>query len=76
MDITKHYFVPKHELLTEEEKQELLKKYNIKLSDLPRIKLSDPAIKNLGAKPGDIVRIIRNSPTAGVSAYYRVVVED
>ena len=76
IDITKHYLVPKHELLTEEEKQELLKKYNIRLLDLPKIKLSDPAIKNLGAKPGDIVRIIRNSPTAGESIYYRVVVED
>ncbi|BFI73463.1 DNA-directed RNA polymerase subunit H (EC 2.7.7.6) [Nanoarchaeota archaeon] len=76
IDITKHYLVPKHELLSEEEKQELLKKYNIRLSDLPRIKISDPAIKNLGAKPGDIVKIIRNSPTAGESVYYRVVVED
>ncbi|MGB9674947.1 MAG: DNA-directed RNA polymerase subunit RpoH/Rpb5 C-terminal domain-containing protein, partial [Nanopusillaceae archaeon] len=36
IDISKHYLVSKHELLSEQEKEELLKKYNIKLSDLPR----------------------------------------
>lgn len=76
IDITKHYLVPKHELLTEEEKKELLEKYNIKLTDLPRIKISDPAIKHLNPKPGDVVRIIRESSTAGISVYYRVVVEE
>lgn len=76
IDITQHFLVPKHEILSEEEKQELLKKYNIKLEDLPKIKITDPAIKHLNPKPGDIVRIIRKSPTAGTSVYYRVVIEE
>jgi DNA-directed RNA polymerase subunit H len=76
IDITKHELVPKHILLSEEEKKKLLKELGIKLSDLPRIKVSDPAIKHLNPKPGDIVKIIRKSPTAGEYIYYRVVVED
>lgn len=74
-NIFKHYLVPKHEILSPEERQALLEKYRIEPYKLPRIKASDPAIRLIGAKPGDIVRIIRQSPTAGESVYYRYVVE-
>jgi len=76
IDITKHYLVPKHVILSEEEKKELLEKYKASLSDLPKIKISDPALKNLNVKPGDVVKIIRNNPWIGEEIYYRVVVED
>jgi len=71
-----HVLVPEHRVLSEEEKGELLKKYNIKPSQLPQIKTSDPAVQALDAKPGDIIEIKRKSPTAGVYYYYRIVVED
>jgi len=74
-NIFKHYLVPKHEILSPEEKQALLEKYHIEPYKLPRIKASDPAIRLIGAKPGDIVKIVRRSPTAGESVYYRYVVE-
>lgn len=74
IDITKHELVPKHIVLSEKEKEELLKKYGITLRQLPRILLSDPVIKALNAKVGDVVKIIRKSETAGESEYYRVVV--
>jgi DNA-directed RNA polymerase subunit H len=32
-------------------------------------------VKILGAKPGDVVKIIRNSETAGESVYYRIVIK-
>jgi len=76
IDITKHYLVPKHVILSEEEKKELLEKYKVSLLDLPKIKISDPALKNLNVKPGDVVKIIRNNPWIGEEIYYRVVVED
>ena len=76
IDITKHELVPEHILLSEDEKKQLLKELGIKLSDLPRIKINDPAIKHLNPKPGDVVKIIRRSITAGEYVYYRVVVEE
>ncbi len=73
-NILSHKLVPKHEVLSEKEKEELLKKYGITLRQLPRILASDPIVKMLNAKPGDVIRIRRRSPTAGESIYYRVVV--
>ncbi|ADB58036.1 DNA-directed RNA polymerase subunit H [Archaeoglobus profundus] len=69
-----HILVPKHELLSEEEKEEVLKLLGIKPEQLPKIRVDDPIAKEIGAKVGDIVRIIRESPTAGVSITYRYVV--
>ncbi|KUH33728.1 DNA-directed RNA polymerase subunit H [Thermococcus celericrescens] len=75
-DIFTHELVPEHRILSEEEKEELLRKYRIRISQLPQIKASDPAVVALGAKPGDILEIRRKSPTAGYYHYYRLVVED
>ncbi len=70
-----HVLVPSHRLLSDEEKEELLNRLNIKLKNLPFIHLKDPAIKGLGGKVGDVVEIKRKSVTAGESIYYRVIVE-
>ncbi len=67
--------VPKHEILSEEEKKKLLEKFNISLKQLPRILITDPCVKALGAKVGDVIKITRKSPTAGEYFYYRVVVD-
>lgn len=75
LDATKHTLVPKHEIISESEKEELLKKYGITLRQLPRIFMNDPAIKHLNPKIGDVVRIRRKSTTAGEVEYYRVVVK-
>jgi DNA-directed RNA polymerase subunit H len=64
-----HDFVSKHELLTPEEKEEILQKYKMQPYQLPRINAHDPAIIAVGGKPGDIVRVIRKSQTAGKYVY-------
>ena len=75
LEVEKHRLVPKHVLITEREKEELLQKYGITLRQLPRISIEDPAIKDMNGKIGDVIKIFRNSPTAGESMYYRVVVK-
>lgn len=73
-DISKHSFVPKHIKLTEEEVLELLKKYNMSLKQLPKISSKDPAIKEMDAKKGEIIKIIRNSKTNKEAVFYRAVI--
>lgn len=74
-DIFKHELVPQHILLTKEEIEQVLKEYGIKLHQLPHINASDPAARAIGAQPGDVIKIIRKSPTAGVALAYRYVTE-
>jgi DNA-directed RNA polymerase subunit H len=70
-----HVYVPKHEIMSKKDAEEVLKKYNCKPTELPLIFVNDPAILGLGVKPGDMIKITRASPTAGHSLYYRYVVE-
>ena len=70
-----HIFVPKHEIITKEEAEQVLEKYHCKSIELPLIFVSDPAIVGLGVKPGDMIKITRKSGTSGTSLYYRYVVE-
>lgn len=74
-DLFKHLLVPVHQILSEEEKQEVLTNYRVQPYQLPQIGSSDPAVKAIGAKPSDVLRIIRKSPTAGEHTAYRYVVE-
>ncbi|NVM34954.1 MAG: DNA-directed RNA polymerase subunit H [Candidatus Lokiarchaeota archaeon] len=74
MDVLLHKFVPKHVLLTKEESQNLLEKYRIDVNDLPQIFEKDPVAIAIGAKEGDIVKIIRDSNTTVKSVdYFRYV---
>lgn len=74
-EIFKHTLVPKHEVLKPEEREEVLARYRVKPYQLPWIKASDPAVMSVGARPGDIVRVIRDSLTSGKHVLYRYVVE-
>jgi DNA-directed RNA polymerase, subunit H (EC 2.7.7.6) len=69
-----HYFVPKHRILSLEESIEVLKTLGVKPWQLPRISINDPVVRILNGKPGDIIEIERDSPTAGKYKAYRVVV--
>jgi len=69
-----HELIPKHEIMSEEELKLVLKSYNIGKEQLPKIKVEDPVIKEIGAQVGEVVRITRNSQTAGEAFYYRLVI--
>ncbi len=63
VDILLHEIVPKHKILTKEETEELLKKYSIKLLNLPRIFSDDPVVEMVGARYGDVLKVTRKSET-------------
>jgi len=74
-NIYEHVLVPKHEIATQEEREKVLSEYRVQPYQLPRLKASDPAVKAIGAKPGDLVKVTRDSPSAGKYVSYRYVVE-
>ena len=74
IDVLLHKFVPQHLLLTNEESQELFEKYKIEVTDLPQIFEKDPVAIAIGAKEGDIIRIVRDSQTTVKNIdYFRYV---
>ena len=75
-NVFNHELVPKHILLKPDEAKQILSRYHIRPFQIPYIKVSDPAARAVGAKPGDIIKVIRKSPTAGESDFYRYVVEE
>lgn len=72
-DILKHQLVPEHVVLSEEEAEKVLEDMKVHAQQLPRIRSDDPVVKAIGAKEGDILKIIRESPTAGKFVTYRIV---
>jgi DNA-directed RNA polymerase subunit H len=74
-DVMSHQLVPKQIVITVKENEEILKKYKIMKEQLPKILITDPCVKRIGAKLGDIIKVIRNSPTSGTSETYRLVID-
>lgn len=73
-NITKHVFVPKHELLDKEEARRLMESFFVpNLTKFPIMLKTDPISKFYDFKAGDVCRITRYSPTSGEYFSYRVV---
>jgi DNA-directed RNA polymerase subunit H (RpoH/RPB5) len=77
-DITTHRKVPRHRILTKEERDIFMAKYHIQdtYTQMPLIDSQDMGARWIGAKPGDILEIMRKSETAGGTPYYRLCVAD
>ena len=73
INIQDHKLVPKHEIMTEDEIADEFSDVEYDFKDLPKIRSEDPVVKAIGAKPGDVLRITRESQTAGVFVTYRIV---
>ncbi len=74
LPILKHVLVPEMRIISEKEKQELLKRFRINEDKLPKMLSSDPCALALNAKVGDVVEIKRKEIT-GECLYYRIIVE-
>lgn len=72
IDLPSTIFVPKHEIIIDNERKEILDKFSE--SELARIKLTDPMVRYVNGKIGDIIKITRFSTTAGKNTFYRKVI--
>lgn len=74
VNITHHTLVPKHIMLSEEDKATILTEYHVPdITHFPIILKKDPICQYYNMKRNDMCRIIRKSPSAGMVEYYRVV---
>lgn len=73
-DIIKHRDQPKYELLSPSEIEQFKSEYNATEYTTKKLLRTDPASKYYALRRGDVVRIIRSSPTSGQSIDYRIVV--
>ncbi|WP_302082690.1 MULTISPECIES: DNA-directed RNA polymerase subunit H [Salinibaculum] len=74
VDVSQHELVPDHTVLEDDALEDVLEEYNIRKTDLPKIKRADPALPD-DASIGDVVKIERDSRTTDVARVYRLVVE-
>ena len=75
IDPTQHELVPTHTIMEDEEIEHILKGYNITKDKLPLIKVTDPVVKTIGAKPGQVIKITRKESPAGEAVTYRLVIK-
>jgi len=74
VDVSQHELVPDHVLIDDPEAiNAVLDEYDVKKTNLPKIKRTDPATPD-DAEVGDVVKIIRNSRTTDQAVVYRLVV--
>ena len=75
VDVSQHELVPEHEVVDEDVLDDVLEEYDIKRTDLPKIKRSDPALDDVDAAVGDVIQIVRDSRTTDRAVTYRLVVD-
>lgn len=74
MNITKHEIMPRYEEMKDKEEIErVLKLYNARKQELPKILSTDPLAKYYNAKPGTMFRTFIKSPSVGETVEYRLV---
>jgi DNA-directed RNA polymerase I, II, and III subunit RPABC1 len=57
VNITKHSLKPQHQVLNDEEKTTLLKKFSIEEKQLPRISKKDAIVRYYGLEKGQVVKV-------------------
>ena len=68
----KHEIVPKHRIISEKEKTQVMARYNIMdVENFPLIDRDDAIAKYYGVRPGDICKITTRSGISGTYIRYR-----
>jgi DNA-directed RNA polymerase subunit H len=72
-NILEHSYVPKHEIIEDQEIKLIKQRFNIRSNDdLPNISRYDPVAQAIALRPGQICKITRKSKTAISAEYYRI----
>jgi len=72
-NVLDHEMQPTFRILNNDEKQEIMKRYNIvKDKEFPDVSRFDPVSQAIGVRPGQLIEITRSSPTAVKTLYYRI----
>lgn len=75
-NVLEHILIPTHRVLTNAEKIEIMRKYNImKDEEFPDLQRFDPVAKAIGIRPGEVCEILRPSKTAVTAPYYRICIQ-
>ena len=76
-NISHHNLVPHHRIISNEEKIEVLKRYNASsTNNFPKILREDPAAKYYGMRPNDVCEIKVDSIISGVYTKYRLCISN
>ena len=74
INVSRHQFVPKHTVLSKQETQDLLTKYNCTNKNIPTIKRDDAQAKYIGLRPKQICKITAENVSSGTTEKYRLCV--
>jgi DNA-directed RNA polymerase subunit H (RpoH/RPB5) len=76
-NISKHRKVPQHRIVTDREKPDIIKNYNLKsVEQMPKILSQDAMAKFIGARPGDVVEVMGLCETSADNLRYRYCVAE
>ena len=64
--------VPNHRILNNQEKEEIIAKYNILDDNIPPISRYDPVAQVIGLRPSQYCEIVRPSKSSITSLFYRI----
>ncbi|KAG6414151.1 hypothetical protein SASPL_126869 [Salvia splendens] len=73
VNITKHELKPKHQVLTDAEKEKLLKQYSIEEKQLPRMLQKDAIARYYGLEKGQVVKVTYSGELTQLHVTYRCV---
>lgn len=73
VDILASHYQPKFELLSNDQKKECMKSYNVEKNQFIRISKTDPVTRYYNLKGGDVIRVIIPCETSGQKIEYAIV---